>query len=183
MALACFWCTKLFPHEPVLQQLRDPDAVHDIRLPPRHLRDLRGIGEDARERILAHIEDRFPVDPVLKLATWVTPYASSRSRNARSSGAVVPKVRTCWSRPPGPPGTRDHGLLVDVQSAAPLDHTLHGVTSAAMVRRHPQERPDHDCARRARRQQCGVPEAPTSILSRTRDTKPTRRVRARGAPG
>jgi hypothetical protein len=38
--------------------------------------------------------------------------------------------------------------------------------------------PAHDFARRARWQQCGVPEAPTSILARTRDTKHHRRVRA-----
>ena len=36
----------------------------------------------------------------------------------------------------------------------------------------------HDFARRARRQQCGVPEAPTSILARTRATKHRRRVQA-----
>ena len=45
------------------------------------------------------------------------------------------------------------------------------------MRRRPQKRPAHDCARRARWQQCGVPEAPTSMLARTRDTKHHRRIR------
>jgi hypothetical protein len=57
------WRHKAAPHEPVLHQLRDPDAVLDVRLPPRHLRDLGGVGQHTRERVLEHVEDRFPVDP------------------------------------------------------------------------------------------------------------------------
>src|SRR5439155_26982990 len=66
----------------------------------------------------------------LSIATWVTPYPPSQSRNASSSAVVVPNVRTCCSRTLVR-HARDHGLLVDVQSAAALDHPLHGGTSPA----------------------------------------------------
>ena len=46
-------------------------------------------------------------------------------------------------------------LLMPVQSTAAFDHPLHCLTSRARVRRRPQERPDHDLARRAREHQCG----------------------------
>src|SRR6266581_1598334 len=38
--------------------------------------------------------------PVLSIATWVTPFASSQSRSSRSSRVVVPNVRTSCSRCP-----------------------------------------------------------------------------------
>src|SRR5262245_33014144 len=67
------------------------------------------------------------------------------------------------------PRTRDthaggHRLLVDIKAAAAFKYTLHRVTSPGRVHRRSQERPDHEFARRARWQQCGVPEAPTSIF-------------------
>jgi hypothetical protein len=35
------WRHEASPHEPMLQQLRDPDAVLHVCLPSRHLRDMR----------------------------------------------------------------------------------------------------------------------------------------------
>jgi hypothetical protein len=95
----------------------------------------------------------------------------------RKSGALTARISSArWSGPARartrPPSSCGRPIRNRARSPAPWRH-LHGD-----VRRRPQEHPAHDFARRARWQQCGVPEAPTSILARTRDTKHHRRVRA-----
>ena len=49
-------------------------------------------------------------------------------------------------------------------------HSFHRDTSPEEWCQRSQERPRHDCARRARRHHGGLPEAPSSVYVRTRDT-------------
>ena len=77
----------------------------------------------------------FQKTPVLSMATWVTLCASSQSRSANSCAAVVPKVRTCWTRSPGPAGTRASPrattITWSVWGAASITGASAGHTSAS----------------------------------------------------
>lgn len=50
------------PQQPVLPQLRDPDAVEDIGLATGDLLDVGGVDEQAREPVLEDVEHGLPVD-------------------------------------------------------------------------------------------------------------------------
>src|SRR2546428_1885381 len=57
------------------------------------------------------------------MATWVTSWASSQSRKAKSSAAVVPKVCTC-SRVPFDPGTRTQAATVCLCTSSPHTRSI-----------------------------------------------------------
>jgi len=57
------WGHDAPPHEPALQQLRDPGAVGPIGRPPGHLGQVGGIDEEEGEALLDHGVHRFPGDP------------------------------------------------------------------------------------------------------------------------
>src|SRR2546428_2541956 len=57
------------------------------------------------------------------MATWVTSWASSQSRKAKSSAAVVPKVCTC-SRVPFDPGTRTQAATVCLCMSSPHTRSI-----------------------------------------------------------
>src|SRR5438105_2702944 len=61
---------------------------------------------------------------VLSIATWVTPYPPSQSRNASSSAVVVPNVRTCCSRTLVRPGTRTHATTVFLWTSNPQQRSI-----------------------------------------------------------
>ena len=75
----------------------------------------------------------------------------------------------------GHPHADRHRLLVNIQTRTSLEDLLHRRTSRRECVERTQEHPRHDFARRARRQQCGVPEAPPSVYVRTRGTDRARR--------
>src|SRR5437867_11893279 len=58
------------------------------------------------------------------MATWVTSWASSQSRKAKSSAAVVPKVRTCCSRAPFDAGTRTQAATVCLCTSSPHTRSI-----------------------------------------------------------
>src|SRR6266566_3796041 len=58
------------------------------------------------------------------MATWVTSWASSQSRKAKSSAAVVPKVCTCCSRVPFDPGTRTQAATVCLCTSSPHTRSI-----------------------------------------------------------
>ena len=55
------WWHEAAPQQPMLQQLGDPHAVMDVRLPPRDLLDMRRIDEQAGEVALERVEHRLPI--------------------------------------------------------------------------------------------------------------------------
>src|SRR5437899_1321174 len=58
------------------------------------------------------------------MATWVTSWASSQSRKAKSSAAVVPKVRTYCSRDPFDAGTRTQAATVCLCTSSPHTRSI-----------------------------------------------------------
>src|SRR2546425_1579649 len=58
------------------------------------------------------------------MATWVTSWASSQSRKAKTSAAVVPKVRTCCSRAPFDAGTRTQAATVCLCTSSPHTRSI-----------------------------------------------------------
>jgi hypothetical protein len=94
---------------------------------------------------------------------------------------VHKKTVVACVRVPGGTGAREQHVRTFGTTTAELLAlrdwlTGYGVTHVAMESTGGYWKPIF--ARRARRQQCGVPEAPTSTLARTRATKHRRRVRA-----
>lgn len=55
------WWHETPPHEAVLQQVRDPDAVLHVRLATGDLGNVRGVRQHAGHRLFEDIEHRFPV--------------------------------------------------------------------------------------------------------------------------
>src|SRR5207237_2117308 len=68
---------------------------------------------------------------------------------------------------------RRHTGFVNVQSGAALDQPLHGQPPARQGGDRPEELRSAEFARRALRQQCGVPIAPAPNWGRSRTTIPS----------
>src|SRR5262245_53418103 len=60
--------------------------------------------------------------PVLSIAMWVQPAATSQSANSRRARVVVANVRTCATRWPFGPGVRKHAATVFLWTSSP-QHT------------------------------------------------------------
>ena len=174
------------PHEPVLYQWRDPHAVLHVRFPPGDPGDVRGIGEEARDRLFEDVEHRLPVHARalhrgVGHALRLQPLAQREQlRDRRAEGphllpTAAPRARHA--------DTHRHRLLVHVEPREPLQHLVHRPPPRARWRRRPPEHPRRDFARRAHGPQCGVPEAPAAIYLRTRGTRKIRRLRARDVAG
>jgi hypothetical protein len=162
----------------VLEQLGDPDAVLEVGLAAGDLGDLGGVGEDTGEGLLEGVEDRPPVDPRalhrhVRDAVGLEPIPERQQlgRGGAEGLHVLNPVPVCARHPPAD----RHCLLVDIQTRTSLEDLLHRRTSMRECVERTQEHPRHDFARRARRQQCGVPEAPPSVCPRTRGTDKARR--------
>jgi hypothetical protein len=57
--------------------------------------------------------------PVASITTWVTPSAASHPASASSPEVKVWKVRTSWSRPPCPSGTRTQATTSSLATSNP----------------------------------------------------------------
>ena len=73
----------------------------------------------------------FQYTPVASIATWVTPSATSQSRNSRSESVNVRNRRTVEVRPPSGPRARTHAITVFLCTSRPRapgnDH-IHNAT-------------------------------------------------------
>jgi hypothetical protein len=57
--------------------------------------------------------------PVASITTWVTPSAASHPASASSPEVKVWNVRTSWSRPPCPSGTRTQATTSSLATSNP----------------------------------------------------------------
>lgn len=79
--------------QPVRQQVGDPRRIVDIRLAPRHVADVLGIGEHELDLPLQQMPDRFPVPPgglqgdVLQTVWGGTASSKSSSRAPEASAS------------------------------------------------------------------------------------------------
>lgn len=129
--------------------------------------DLGGAGENTSDGLLKDVEDGAPVDPGAlhrhvcdAVGLELIPKRQQLGRGGAERLHVLSPVpvRAGYSH------TDCHRLLVDVQPRTSLEALLHGRPSTRECIGRTQEHPRHDFARRARRQQCGVPEAPPVSL-------------------
>jgi hypothetical protein len=152
---------------------------------PILLRDVGGIGQQAAERLLEHVEHRLPVHARALHGHVRHPVGFQPIPQRQELARRRPEgLHVLGARPVGP-GTRTHAATVFLCTSSPPHRSItRSITPPPLnrCRRRPEERPDHEFARRAQRQQCGVPEAPTSNSGRTRRTKLYRRCQAASAP-
>src|SRR6266511_2748586 len=66
--------------------------------------------------------------PVASITTWVTPSPASHPANASSPEVNVGNVRTSWSRPPRPSGTRTHATTSSLATSNPAQRATSSST-------------------------------------------------------
>ena len=79
------------------QQVGDPLAVPHVGLAAGHRLDVPRIDQQQRELSSSRFQSGFQYTPVLSIATWVQPAASSQSASASRSAVIVPKVRISFA--------------------------------------------------------------------------------------
>jgi hypothetical protein len=147
------------------EQLRQPLAILDIGLPPRHVLQLPHVDQQQLKRVLKHVVDRLPIDARtfqrhmrhprrLQPVTQRDQIRGHRPEGLRTARPVAVGAR----RPDG----RDHRRFVHIQSRHAINHWVHGVSSARS-----EERGLDDSARRARSNNTGCLNAPASDFVRT----------------
>jgi hypothetical protein len=104
----------------MLQQPRDPLAIFDVGLPPRHRLDVRRVDEKKLEGPLQDLIDRPPVDAsALHRDVRTHPAAASQSASRSNSRVVVPQVRISSVRVAFGPGSRRQAATVFLCTSSP----------------------------------------------------------------
>ncbi len=114
----------------MVKELRQPLAVLDVGLPPRHLLHVPGVAEEQRERVLEDVPDRLPIDArrlhgdvrdALVREPFAERFKIARRRAERPHGGAMPALRT-RSRYPD---AGDDVRLMHVQAGTEVEDYVH----------------------------------------------------------
>src|SRR6266508_2510292 len=118
------------PQQPVLQQLRQPGGVTDIGLAAgQGILTWRALTSSSwKPRSSSTYQMGFQYWPVASITTWVTPSPASQAASASSPEVNVWNVRTSWSRPPCPSGTRTQATTSSLATSNPAQRATSSST-------------------------------------------------------
>ena len=112
------------PQQPVLQQLRDPDAVAHVGVPTRNLLDVGGVDQQTREAVLEGIEHRLPVDPRALHRHVRHPVPLQPVAQGQEFGRGCPKRPHVLLWAPVRPGTRTHAATMSRWTSSPQPRSI-----------------------------------------------------------
>ena len=140
------------PQQSVLQQLRDPDAIQDVRLPSRDLFDVSGVDQQARAGVLEDVEHGLPVHPRAlhrHVGDPVRPQPVAQPQQLRGRRAERADVLLSPAPRARHPHARGHRVPMHIQPTSPLDLSFHRAPPGIRFAAARRSLPLHESARRA----------------------------------
>jgi hypothetical protein len=127
------------PDQAVLDELADPFGVGHVGLSSRHVAQVPGVEDPALGGFFEHVEHRLPINARRLHPDQGDPLGDQPVAQGQQVGGHGPERHGLLLAPTSFPRgahTGDHGVFVDVESAAAFNDDVHGVFLSGPLIRH-----------------------------------------------